>query len=687
MTLQRKLIISKLGLALVPLIAASGILLWRTDLGFRKAIGATESAFHANAQRSRDALVSASMADLSHVAQDVYATCQAQQELLQQKVTNDLNVARKCVEDAGGIAFAPEMVNWDAVNQTTKESVRVELPRMLAGKNWLGQNKDASLPSPVVDQVRQLVGTNCTIFQRMNEAGDMLRVCTNVQESDGSRAIATYVPAVTPDKKPNPVVSQVLNGETYLGRAMVVGQWCVSAYEPIRDEQKRIVGMLYVGVPEQSAKSLRNALMAVQVGQTGYVFVLNATGTSRGCYVLSQGGKRDGENIWEAKDANGKLFIQEACQIATGLKPGEVGEIRYPWKNEGDTQARNKITKLTYFAPWDWVIGVGAYEDEFYRAVTEMEQQAKAAVDNIRTAQADAGSSVKVWTLAITGVVAVIACAVAFWVSRSISRLLIRAIAGLTEGANQVTAAAGQVADASQSLAEGSSEQASSLEQTSAALQETTAQTRASAENAARANDLAGQAKKAAEHSGSTIIQLNQAMAGINEASEKVGKINKVIEEIAFQTNLLALNAAVEAARAGEHGKGFAVVADEVRNLAQRAAQAARETTNLIADSVSRARQGNEVAAEAGKALTAIGENVSRVSDLLSSIHLSSQEQAEGVQQINDAVTAMDQVTQSNAAGAEESAAAAEELSSQANAMMAYVESLTRLVGIQNQKA
>jgi methyl-accepting chemotaxis protein len=168
---------------------------------------------------------------------------------------------------------------------------------MLAGKNWLGQNKDASLPSPVVDQVRQLVGTNCTIFQRMNEAGDMLRVCTNVQESDGSRAIATYVPAVTPDKKPNPVVSQVLNGETYLGRAMVVGQWCVSAYEPIRDEQKRIVGMLYVGVPEQSAKSLRNALMAVQVGQTGYVFVLNATGTSRGCYVLSQGGKRDGEAI------------------------------------------------------------------------------------------------------------------------------------------------------------------------------------------------------------------------------------------------------------------------------------------------------------------------------------------------------------------------------------------------------
>lgn len=249
---------------------------------------------------------------------------------------------------------------------------------------------------------------------------------------------------------------------------------------------------------------------------------------------------------------------------------------------------------------------------------------------------------------------------------RETGQTLLRIIGGMSEGADQVNDAAAQVSAVSQQLAEGASEQASSLEETSAALEEVSAMTRQNATNAKDANQVASEANVAAQDGEKT-------MSGINEASDKISKIIKVIEEIAFQTNLLALNAAVEAARAGEHGKGFAVVAEEVRNLAQRAAGAAKETTSLIEESVAKSRDG--VAA-----IKAIVSGVTRVSELVSGISSASDEQAEGVQQVTTAVAQMDQVTQSNAAGAEEAASAAEELAAQAASVKGLVGELLALV-------
>ncbi len=266
-------------------------------------------------------------------------------------------------------------------------------------------------------------------------------------------------------------------------------------------------------------------------------------------------------------------------------------------------------------------------------------------------------------------------------VVRQINNSLRNAIGELSEGAGQVASAAGQISSSSQSLAQGASEQAASLEETSASSEEINSMARKNAENSQTANGLVTQSQQKFNETNHSLEAMVVAMSDIKASSDKVSKIIKVIDEIAFQTNILALNAAVEAARAGEAGMGFAVVADEVRNLAQRCAQAAKDTAALIEESIEKSNDGKNKVDQVAIAIRAITEESAKVKTLVDEVSLGSQEQTRGIEQVAKAITMMEQVTQQSAANAEESAAAAEELTAQASTLMEVVHQLSSMVG------
>lgn len=269
---------------------------------------------------------------------------------------------------------------------------------------------------------------------------------------------------------------------------------------------------------------------------------------------------------------------------------------------------------------------------------------------------------------------------IVFWLASAIAKPIQRIADSLGEGSEQVASAATQVSSASQSMASGSSEQASSLEETSAACEELAGMTRRNADNAATARNLASETRSAAEAGTGDMQALTSAMSELKESSASVAKIVKTIDEIAFQTNLLALNAAVEAARAGEAGAGFAVVAEEVRRLAQRSAEAAKETASTIEQTIAMSHRGYEISGRVAGSLGGIVAKAREVDAVVGQIATASQEQTQGIGQINSALGQMDKTTQEAAAQAEETAGASEELSAQAATMEAAVRELVGIV-------
>ncbi len=298
----------------------------------------------------------------------------------------------------------------------------------------------------------------------------------------------------------------------------------------------------------------------------------------------------------------------------------------------------------------------------------------------VNGAVADAAVRMTKITLVVGVAVALVSALVtSLLFTRGINRALRGISAELGEGSHQVAGAAASISASSQSLASGANEQAASIEEASAALVEVAGMTKRNAEHAAEGKTIAGQTRTAAETGAGEMHKMTAAMDAIKGSSDNIAKIIKTIDEIAFQTNILALNAAVEAARAGEAGMGFAVVAEEVRSLAQRSATAAHETAASIEDSIQKSADGVAISRRVAAGLDQIVERVRAVDQLIAEIANASHEQNQGIEQAMETVTRMEKLTQTAAANSEESAAASEELSAQAAFVDSVVEKLQQL--------
>ena len=440
---------------------------------------------------------------------------------------------------------------------------------------------------------------------------------------------------------------QAMSGTSNVGQAIkskISGKPVVPICAPVRNENGVIIGAVATVL---SIDFLSEKIVTIKVGETGYPFIIDRTGLTvvhpNEQHVLNT-------NLGKAKG------MEEITRQMMNLETG-VGEYVF----EG-------ITKIAGFAPvniTEWSVGVTQPSEEFL-----------AASNRIR-------NIIIIVALIFLG----ISVTTVVFFARGITKPINEVIRNLTNGASEVSAASEEVSASSQQLAESSSEQAASIEEISSSLEEITSMTRQNADNANTANIGSTKALHASQKGVSTMEKMIEAIDRIKSSADETAKIIKTIDEIAFQTNLLALNAAVEAARAGEAGAGFAVVAEEVRNLAQRCAEAAKDTATLIDESQTNADNGVNVTRDVASILDEIGKISKEVAQVSSEVSAATEEQVQGISQVNTAISQMDKVTQTIAANSEESAASSEELTSQSVELQRMVDVLVDIVGGANDNA
>lgn len=612
--------------------------------------------------------------------------------ITQQKVNADLNVAHEILASAGmPVLDEDEPMTVQAVNQITLNTKTITIPTMKIAGARVANTTD------LVDHVQRLIGETVTIFQIIPDGA--LRIATNVLQTDGSRAVNTFIPL------DSPVYQTVMSDQPFYGRAYVVNAWYQTAYEPLKDMQGKIIGMLYVGVKDATEQVLDN-LATIVVGKTGYIWVLDREGQ----YVLSYKRQRDGESLLDSQDGNGRFFIREWVAKAPTLSKGESVIDAYPWRNTGEKLSRLKIAAYTYFPEWQWVIGAGAYIDDFQDSLRNMRLIVSTvcgvaillgvglaylltrmiirpvrmmAACLARLAKGDLPEPISAayqgeFETIKQNLNALISCThettrIAEMLARgkldvdiqerSAQDRMIQAfqrmishlktvVVQIQEAINVLVVSSQEFRRSAEAISQGAAEQASATEEVSSSMEQMAANIRQNTDNARETEKIALQAAQYAESGGEVVTETVAAM-------QQIAKKILIIQDIAAQTRLLSLNATIEAAKAQEHGKGFGVVADEVRHLAEVSRQSAEEISTLAASSVG-------IAAQAGDMLARIVPSIRKTAELVQEINAASGEQNTGTEHINQALQQLDQVTQHNASITEELAASAEELTTQA---------------------
>jgi len=627
-------------------------------------------------------------ADLDHIVDNIYTLAESHQEVTQKNIDAALNVARSLVQQGGGIGLASQTVEWSAVNQFTKAGTTIEIPKMMVGGEWLGQVASPKHKALIVDSVKELLDVTCTIFQRMNANGDMLRVATNVLNAEGNRAIGTYIPSTNADGAANPVISTVLKGETYSGRAFVVDRWYITAYAPIFDGAKQVIGVLYVGIPQENVKSLRQAIVQMKIGEKGFVTVLDSSGK----YVIAPREKKDGEDVSKATDAEGKAYFEERIALAKQLKPREIGKQHFSL-NTG-VAANTHDARFVYFQPWDWIITAEANQEEFTKVADMLEDIG--ANSNTMIGLVGLASlllTALVWFFVANTIVKPINHAVASlkdiaqgegdltmrleatakdevgelgrWFNVFIEKVqhIIKDVSGgvrtlssssteLSRISEEMNHSAQEASNKSNNVAVAAEEMSANMTNVAAAMEQSTTNTNlvatASEEMSSTIGEIAQHAEKARLISDNAARKAGEASENINalgDSAKSIGKVIETITEISEQVNLLALNATIEAARAGEAGKGFAVVANEIKELAKQTAAATYDIKDKVgsiqgttAKTVQQISEINGVISDVhevvGSIATAVEEQTAATAEIAGNV----MQLAQGITEVNENV-------------------------------------------------
>jgi methyl-accepting chemotaxis protein WspA len=666
-------------------------------------------------------------------AKDVYALCDTANRLMTRSALSDLVLARRLLDEQGSAELSGEVVTWEIVNQRTGERQSARLPQLVIGGRPLGQVRDFNRMVPVVDSMKSLIGASCSIFQKIGERGDMLRIATNLEDQTGQRAIGTYIPMTDPEGGASPILAAILRGQPFAGPAEAMGELVIAAYEPITDRQGRVIGMLGVSIDPEALATLRKTILGIKVGKTGYVCVVGSKGNRRGRYIISRNGERDGESIWNDVDAEGKPFVQDQLAKAVKQPAGEPTLEHYLWKNEDEPEPRGKIASLVYFEPWDWVVNVGTYQDDYLAARSEV----AATIHKL------------VWTLAIVGFLLLGgALAVAVVLSDKATRPLgvtidvanriaagdlnqarvelnsatrfmpadgngrffqnadetsqlldafrtmtvsLDSLVGQVQRSGiQVTTSTTQIAASARQLEAAVAEQAASTREVTATSREISR----TAEDLSRLmNDVGNQLNDTAagaESGRSNLSRMEIAMrelakatalitsrlATINDRANKISCVVVTINKISDQTNLLSLNAAIEAEKAGEYGKGFSVVAREISRLADQTAVATQDIEYVVKEMQSSVTTGvmemDKFAEQVKKGVgevAGIGEELSKIIDQVRNLEPQFEtvqenmvNQSHSAQQINESMTQLSQVADQTKESLQEFRSATEQL-------------------------
>jgi methyl-accepting chemotaxis protein-2 (aspartate sensor receptor) len=534
-----------------------------------------------------------------------------------------------------------------------------------------------------IDKFSAMTGGNATVF--LKKGDDFFRVATSVKKADGSRAVGTNL------GKTHPAYALLMKGEAYRGVAVLFGKPNVTSYVPIKDAKGAVIGILYVGIDiSADVAALKERIKAIKVGNSGYFFVMDAKkGDTQGNFIVHP--SMEGKSAKALRSTDGR-------DIAQQMLDGKQGLLRFVI--DGDKDKRERIIVYHTDKDWNWVIGGVALVDEVAEEISHLRIMAfvvgivallaLAALLYVmvkRLVSQPLGEATQAAERLAQGDLTVRVAAHGkdeigrlMGAMNGISGSLAKVVSAIREGTHQVATASAEIAAGNQDLSARTERQASALEQTASSMEELTSTVGQNADNAKQANQLATSASQVASKGGEVVSQVVATMESISDSSKKVVDIIGVIDGIAFQTNILALNASVEAARAGEQGRGFAVVASEVRSLAQRSASAAKEIKELIGNSANQVEVGGKLVAEAGATMSEVVESVHKVTDIMAEIMAATQEQSSGINEINRAITDMDQTTQQNVTIVEAAANAAQSMQDMA-ARLTQAVSVFRIEG------